>query len=138
MFETVVVGSTDSDGAERAFRRALELTGAAGGTLHIVCALGDDHDGPAPDLPEEFRYTSAGVGHAEWHMHQLRARAETAHVPVRTHAVLAPAAEAITKVVAEEGADLVVVGTGQGHGTRQLTEVPKAVMDGVSCAVLVV
>ena len=138
MFDTVVVGSADSDGAERAFRRALELTGAAGGTLHIVCALGDDHDGPPPYLPEEFRDTALGAGQAEWHMHQLRARAESARVPVETHAVLAPAAEAITKVVAQEDADLVVVGSGTDHGTRQLTEVPKAVMDRVSCAVLVV
>jgi len=138
MFETVVVGSTGSDAAEKAFRRALDLTRAAGGTLHIVCALGDDHDGPPPDLPTEFRYTAAGAGRTEWHMYQLRDRAKSAQVRVETHAVLARPADAITKVAAQEDADLVVVGSGSGHGTRQLSGVPRAVMDRVSCAVLVV
>jgi nucleotide-binding universal stress UspA family protein len=138
VFETVVVGSTDSGGADKAFRRALELTRAAGGTLHIVCALGDEHDGPPPDMPDEFRYTCAGAGRTEWHMYQLRCRAESKQVRVETHAMLARPADAIAKVVAEEGADLVVVGTGSGHGTRQLSGVPKAVMDRVACAVLVV
>ena len=138
MFETVVVGCVDSRGADQAFRRALELAWAAGGTLHIVCALGDGHDGPPPQLPSEFRYTAAGAGRTEWHMYQLRFRAESARVRVETHAVLAPPAKAITKIAADEGADLVVVGTGSGHGTRQLSGVPKAVMDSVSCAVLVV
>jgi len=138
MFETVVVGGTDSDGAELAFRRALELTRAAGGTLHIVSALGDEHDGPPPDLPDEFRHTAVGAGRTEWHLYQLRVRAESAQVRVETHAVLARPADAITKVVADQDADLVVVGTGSRHGTRLLSGVPKAVMDRVSCAVLVV
>ena len=113
LFETVVAGCTDSRGADQAFRRALELTRAAGGTLHIVCALGDSHDGPPPHLPSEFRHTAAGAGRTEWHMYQLRFRAESAQVRVETHAVLAPPADAITKIVADEGADLVVVGTGE-------------------------
>ena len=138
MFETVVVGSTDSDGADRAFRCALELTRAGGGTLHIVCALEDKKEGPPANLPEEFRYTDAGSGKTDWLMGQLRARAEAAHVKVATHAVLARPADAITHVATEEEADLVVVGTGSSHGARHLTVVPRSVMDRVSCAVMVV
>ena len=138
MFETVVVASTDPLTGEQAFRRALTLTRAAGGTLHIVCALEEDDDGPPPNLPEEFRFTAAGANRAEWRMAQLRARAESARVRVETHAVLAHAADAIARVASDEHADLVVLETGSDHGTRQLTGVSKALIDHASCAVLVV
>ena len=40
MFENVVVGATDSAASTRAVRRAIEVTRASGGTLHIVTASG--------------------------------------------------------------------------------------------------
>ena len=46
--------------------------------------------------------------------------------------------EAITRVAAEEAADLIVVGSQADHGSRRLSSVPQAVMDRVECAVLVV
>jgi nucleotide-binding universal stress UspA family protein len=138
VFETVVVGSSPSDVADKAFRCALDMARAAGGTLHIVCALEDEKVGAPRHLPEEFRYTDIGAGKTDWLMGQLKARAEAAHVRVATHAVLAPPAEAITRVATEEDADLVVVGTGSSHGARHLTAVPRSVMDRVSCAVMVV
>ncbi len=61
VFEHVVVGATDSESGTRAVRRALELVRASGGTLHVVAALAPK-EGPAPDVPEEFRYTDAGAG----------------------------------------------------------------------------
>ncbi len=57
---------------------------------------------------------------------------------VITHPVLDDPARAITRVASEEGADLVVVGSGSDHGARALSAVPKAVMDHAACAVLVV
>ena len=46
--------------------------------------------------------------------------------------------EAITRVAAEEAADLIVVGSQADHGSRRLSSVPQAVMDRVERAVLVV
>ena len=73
VFEHVVVGATDSESGTRALRRALELVRASGGTLHVVSALAPK-EGPAPDVPEEFRYTDAGAGQADWVLSQARPR----------------------------------------------------------------
>lgn len=132
-----MVGATDSDGARRAFDRALELTSATGGSLHVVTAIARKGE-PAPYMPEEFRYTDAGADGADWFLGQLRKRATEAHVEVAAHPVRDDPAEAIARIAHEERADLVVVGTHSAHGARQLSHVPKAVMDRVSCAVLVV
>lgn len=139
MFDTVVVGAADSEGATRAFRRALALTRASGGTLHIVAAI--DRKGKSqgkPWLPEEFRYTSLGAGSTDRLLMKLKDEAATAHVDVATHAVLDDPASAIARIATAEAADLVVVGSGSDHGSRTLAHVPKAVMDHVGCAVLVV
>ena len=139
VFDSVVVGATDSEGAERAFRRALDLTRATGGTLHIVTAIDAKTDSKAvPWLPDEFRYTAFGAGAADWLLMRLRKEAADADVDVATHPVLDEPAGAITRVAANERADLVVVGSGSTHGARSLAHVPKAVMDHVGCAVLVV
>jgi len=127
VFDSVVVGATDSEGAERAFRRALDLTRATGGTLHIVAAIDAKTDN-----------TAFGAGAADWLLMRLRKEAADADVDVATHPVLDEPAGAITRVAANERADLVVVGSGSTHGARSLAHVPKAVMDHVGCAVLVV
>ncbi len=137
MFEHVVVGATESEGGARAVRRALQLVQASGGTLHVVAALAPK-EGPAPYLPEEFRYTAAGAGAADWMLSQVRAQADRVHVRVTTHPVLADPAQAITKVAADEQADLIVVGCGHHGDGRQLSGVDQAVMDRAGCAVLVV
>jgi nucleotide-binding universal stress UspA family protein len=139
VFDRVVVGAADSEGAERAFRRALALTQATGGTLHIVAAIDSKRDSKAvPYLPEEFRYTEFGAGATDWLLARLKNEATAAHVDVATHPVLDDPAGAIARVAADEEADLVVVGSGSAHGARRLAHVPKAVMDHVGCAVLVV
>jgi nucleotide-binding universal stress UspA family protein len=139
VFDRVVVGAADSEGAERAFHRALALTRATGGTLHIVAAIDRKKDADAvPWLPEEFRYTAFGAGAADWLLMKLQREAAEAQVDVATHPVLDDPAGAIARVAADEGADLVVVGSGSAHGARRLAPVPKAVMDHVGCAVLVV
>jgi nucleotide-binding universal stress UspA family protein len=137
MFERVVVGATDSDGARRAFDRALELASATGGSLHVVTAIPRKMECP-PYMPAEFRYTDAGADGADWLLGQLRKRAAEAHVDVAAHPVRDDPAEAITRIACEERADLIVLGTHTSHGARHLSRVPKAVMDRVSCAVLVV
>jgi nucleotide-binding universal stress UspA family protein len=138
MFESVVVGATSSEAGERAFTRALGLTRAAGGTLHVVCALAKHQSEEPPVVPEEFRYTEVGAGQTEWLMGQLKKRGSDAGVRVATHAVWAKPADAISHIAAEEHADLVVIGSSSAHGTRRLSSVPKAVLDSAPCAVLVV
>jgi nucleotide-binding universal stress UspA family protein len=137
VFETVVVGATDSAAGERAFARALGLTRAAGGTLHVVCALAKKPEVP-PLVPEEFRYTALGAGRTEWFMGQLKRRGADASVRVETHAVSGKPADAISLIAAQEHADLVVVGSGSSHGNRRLSSVDKAILDSATCAVLVV
>jgi nucleotide-binding universal stress UspA family protein len=137
VFDTVVVGATDSAGARRAFDRALELASATGATLHVVTAV-PRKGAPPPYMPEEFRYTDTGADGPDWLLGQLRARAAEAQVEVASHPVRAEPAEAIAHVATAERADLVVVGTRTTRGARHLSHVDKAVMDRVSCSVLVV
>jgi nucleotide-binding universal stress UspA family protein len=137
VFETVVVGADDSAGAARAWRRALDLVRVSGGTLHVVSAVRAKEERP-PDLPEEFRYTYVGAGATDWLHGQLRAEAQREHVHIETHPVLADPVDAITRVAAAEKADLIVVGSRNDHGTRQLSSIPQRVLDRAGCAVLVV
>jgi nucleotide-binding universal stress UspA family protein len=137
VFKHVVVGASETAGGARAVERALGLVQASGGTLHVVSALAA-REGPAPQVPEEFRYTDAGAGSADWVLSQARAQADRAAVQITTHPVLAEPAAAIAKVAAELGADLIVVGCGQDHGDRHLSGIDRAVLDGAGCAVLVV
>jgi nucleotide-binding universal stress UspA family protein len=118
MFENVVVGAADPRGGARVVRRAVEVAETSGGTVHIVTAVGHE---PVDELMAEFRLLAAG-----------------APVRVRTHPVQSDPVEAITRVAAEQEADLVVVGTRADVRSRRLSSVPRGVMDRVECAVLVV
>jgi nucleotide-binding universal stress UspA family protein len=57
---------------------------------------------------------------------------------IGTHPVRSDPVEAITRVASEEAADLIVVGSQAGHGSRRLSSVPQAVMNRVGCPALVV
>jgi nucleotide-binding universal stress UspA family protein len=118
MFDNVVVGASRSGGGARAVRRGAALAGASGGTVHIVTAFGEE---PVDALLAEYR-----------------ALAAESPVRIRTHPVRSDPVEAITRVAAEEQADLIVLGSHAAGGSRQLTSVPQGVMDRVECAVLVV
>jgi len=118
VFDNVVVGAADSAAGARAVRRGAELAGASGGTVHIVTAF---RGKPVEALLADLRLLAA----------------ETS-VRVQTHPVRSDPVEAITRVAAEEGADLIVVGSRGNRGSRRLSSVPQGVMDRVECAVLVV
>jgi len=118
MFDNVVVGAKDSPAGDRAVRRGAELAAATGGTVHIVTAF---RGKPVEALLAKFRSLAA----------ETPAR-------VRTHPVQSDPVEAITRVAAEERADLIVVGSHDNHRSRRLSSVPQGVMDRVECAVLVV
>jgi nucleotide-binding universal stress UspA family protein len=118
MFENVVVGAADSEGGARVVRRAVEVAETSGGTVHIVTAFRQE---PVDELLAEFRRLASG-----------------SPVSVRTHPVRSDPVEAITRVAAEQAADLVVVGARADVRSRRLSSVPRGVMDRVACAVLVV
>jgi nucleotide-binding universal stress UspA family protein len=118
MFENVVAGAADMDGGARAVSRAVEVARTSGGTVHIVTA---------------FRREPVEVMLA-----QLRQLASGTSVRVRTHPVAADPVEAITRVAAEEGADLIVLGAQADGRSRRLSSVPQGVIDRAECAVLVV
>src|ERR1700722_9344883 len=105
MFDNVVVGATDSAGGVRALRRAIAVVRASGGTLHIVTALGR-RPLRLPEAPAELRCGTAGTL-----LVKLREMAMSESVRVQTHPARSDPAEAITRVAAEENADLIVVGS---------------------------
>jgi nucleotide-binding universal stress UspA family protein len=135
VFENVVVSITSSSVATRAVRLATEVAGASGGTVHIVAVV-DTHQAPEAkgvDGSESrggFRMDSGLLDH-------LREMAIAARVPVSIHSVSADP-DALFRVASQTDADLIVVGTRTKAGDRQLSAVPRALLDQSPCAVLVV
>ncbi len=139
MFENVVVSITSSSGATRAVSVATEVASASGGTVHIV-AVTDAHQAPevkcvdGPGSRGGFRMDSGlecGL------LDHLREMAIAARVPVSIHSVSAEP-EALLRVASQTDADLIVVGTRTKGGDRQLSAVPRTLLDQSPCAVLVV
>jgi nucleotide-binding universal stress UspA family protein len=118
-------------------RRAVEMARASGGTLHIVTAFRSKR-GRRSTRPDKPRHSVTGSGPAEALMAEFRLMAAQESVRVEMHSVASDPVEAITRVAAEEQADLIVVGSTGAGGTRHLSSVPKGVMDTAECAVLVV
>jgi nucleotide-binding universal stress UspA family protein len=136
MFENVVVGATDSRGSARAMRRAFEVARVSGGTLHVVTAFRHKRRRRPPVSLGAGRLPSSS-DLAEAFLDSFRTMAARESVRVEMHPVASDPVEAITRVAAEEDADLIVVGS-NGAGARHLSSVPKGVMDTAGCAVLVV
>jgi nucleotide-binding universal stress UspA family protein len=118
MFDNIVVGASASRSGARAVRQAAELAGASGGTVHIVAAF---REKPVEALLAQLRSLASET--APW---------------VQSHPLQSDPIEAITRVAAEERADLIVVGSRHVGGSRRLSRVPRGVMDRAECAVLVV
>ena len=137
MFENVVVGATETEGAARALSRALEIARASGGTLHVVNAFPPRRRlrsaTPGQSRSPERRRNRGEALLAEFHQ-----KAAWQSVPVEMHPAVSDPVEAITRVAAETEADLIVVGSKGVDGTRHLSSVPRGVMDSAECAVLVV
>jgi nucleotide-binding universal stress UspA family protein len=112
----IVVGTDGSPGAEAAIRKAIELTGGSGATVHLVCAYPSrstlerlgltakqesvDLRGVATDVVarDEHRFTDAGFA-------------------VEKHVREGDPAHTLIDVAREQDADLIVVGA---HGTSGL------------------
>jgi len=135
MFENVVVGATDSEGAVRAVRSAIEVARASGGTLHLVMATRRRR---RMTVVHDRRTQDIGLDPTESLLAEFERMAAQESVRVQTHPLFSDPVEGMTKVAAAEDADLIVVGSASAQGGRRLSAVPKAVMDLADCAVLVV
>jgi hypothetical protein len=105
MFDHVVVGVTPSAGADAAVRRAMEVTQASGGTLHLVMA----YRVSAPDvnaLPDDFRWSVSSDNPVDELLRAFAATAQAQQVRVVSHPVTAAPVEALVQVARNEQADL--------------------------------
>lgn len=137
MFDNVVVGATESEASIQAVRRAIEVTKAAGGTLHIVTAFKAKRPNP-PEMPEEFRYSYGSIDPVDVLLNRLKLTASQASIRVTTNPVLSDPVEAIIRVANQENADLIVVGSKRPNGHWHTSHVPEALVGRAPCAVLVV
>jgi nucleotide-binding universal stress UspA family protein len=138
MFTTVVVGTDWSETAEAAFVKALELTRAGGGRLHVVTAT------PPSPPPASGRSAGASGSHslgpgfqADVVLERMLDRLGANDVDVKQHTVTAEPGDAILAVADQVGADLIVVGN-QGMHRRVLGSIPNSVSHRATCDVLIV
>ena len=138
MFTTVVVGTDWSGTAEVAFVKALELTRAGGGRLHVVTAS------PQSPPPASGRSAGASGSHslgpdfqADVLLERTLDRLGANDVEVRQHTVTGEPGDAIVAVAEQVGADLIVVGN-QGMHRRVLGSTPNTVSHRAPCDVLIV
>jgi len=138
MFTTVVVGTNWSETAEVAFVKALELTRAANGRLHVVTG-----NPPSPP-PASGRAAGASGGRslgpdfqADVVLERTLDRLGANDVDVQQHTLSAEPSDAILAVAEQVGADLIVVGN-QGMHRRVLGSIPNTVSHRATCDVLIV
>jgi nucleotide-binding universal stress UspA family protein len=138
MFTTVVVGTNWSETAEVAFVKALELTRANRGRLHVVTAS------PPSPPPASGRSAGASAGRslgpgfqADVVLERTLDRLGANDVDVRQHTLTAEPGEAILSVAEQVGAELIVVGN-QGMHRRMLGSIPNTVSHRATCDVLIV
>ena len=118
-------------------RRAVEVARVSGGTLHVVTAFRHKRL-RRPPMSLETGHLPSWSDAAEAFLGEFRMMATRESVRFEMHPVASDPVEAITRVAAEEDADLIVVGSNGAGGARHLARVPKGVMDTAECAVLVV
>jgi nucleotide-binding universal stress UspA family protein len=136
VFQTVVVGSDDSQTARQAVLIAAEVAQIGGGKLHIVTVY-DPKGVRLQDLPEEFRYSS-NVHPADVLLEELSRTVSQFGLEPVVHAATGNPAEAIVHIAEQVGADLIVVGNKGMKGVRRvLGSVPNTVAHSAPCSVLI-
>jgi nucleotide-binding universal stress UspA family protein len=145
MYAQIVVGADGSDGANVAADAAIELARLTGATLHVVNArrvadvdLAASQGGiPKVDLvaPDE-----AIRSEAQRICDLTVERADQVGVKALAHCVAGDPADALLKVAAETGADLVVVGNRGMSGVRRfvLGSVPNRLSHNCTSSLLIV
>jgi nucleotide-binding universal stress UspA family protein len=138
MFQNVVVGADASPTAGEAFRHALEIVKASGGSLHIVFAYKRSVVGTG-SVPDEFIDGVDSSSRASALLEDLTSRARAVGVKATAHALNEDPADAIVAVAQQEHADLIVVGNKGMKGVRRvLGSVPNDVAHRSPCSTLIV
>ena len=130
----IVVGYDGSKAARRALERAAELAGY-GTTVTVVSVAPSIYTNGLPPLADPD-----DVERAQRLLDDARAQLVARHVTVSTCDPVGDAAEQIVQTAEELGADLVVVGTHNGHalGRLVLGSTSTSVLHRAPCDVLVV
>lgn len=130
----IVVGYDGSEAAQRALERAAELAGY-GTTVTVVSVAPSLYARGLPPLADPD-----DVERAHGLLEDARARLTARHVSVRTVDPIGDAADQIVETAAEVDADLVVVGSHNGHRLERLAlgSTSAAVLHRAPCDVLVV
>jgi nucleotide-binding universal stress UspA family protein len=137
VFNSVVVGSDDSQTARQAVVTAADLAKLAGGTLHIVTVY-DPKSVHVEHLPPELQLSTT-THPADVLLGELSRIAEDRGLRAVVHAATGEPAEAIIRIAEQEQAELVVVGNKGMKGRRRiLGSVPNTVAHGAPCSVLIV
>ncbi len=130
MFSTIVVGTDGSQTARRAVVVAAQLARKHHAKLHVVYGQADPRGGGLPaDSPWH--------GAREAVLDDAMADPALEGVDAQGHPVAAPAAEAVVRVAAEIGADLIVVGNRGMQRGRKEDPVALLVALGAPCHVLI-
>lgn len=140
MYQTIVVGTDGSAGAEKAVRHALHLAQALGATVHVVTAWQpvpplalSGQIGAPPPVPVDD-----GAWVAALHAHAVD-QGRSLGVEVVPHSVQEGAVHALLEVAEQVGAGVVVVGNAGLRGVLgHLPSVASGVAHKAPCDVLIV
>jgi len=142
MADSIVVGTDGSDTARQAVDEAVRLAAALKAELHIVSAYEPLRGARIEGAPEGAAKVWAPLPDekVETILSEAAAAVSTRGVNVRTHALEEDPADALLKVAADVGAQLIVVGSKGMHGTARLAlgNVPNKVSHRARCNVLIV
>ena len=135
-WKTIVLATDGSKYSDVATERAIAFAKSYGGRIKVISVV---------DVPSEF-YAEAPqavedlVRKAKGFVAEVKKRAEVAGVPVETFVGEAEAHQAINKLVQEQKADIVVLGSHGRTGLRRLLmgSVTEHVISHATCPVLVV
>lgn len=140
MYQTIVVGTDGSPGAEHAVGHALHLAQALGSTVHVVTgwqavsplALSGQIGAPPPVPIDDGAWVTA--------LHEgITDQGRSLGVSVVSHSVQEGAAHALLDVAEQVDAGLIVVGNSGLRGLMgHLPSVPSTVAHKARCAVLIV
>jgi nucleotide-binding universal stress UspA family protein len=142
MADSIVVGTDGSDTASQAVDEAVRLAEALKAELHIVSAYEPLRGARIAGAPEGAAKVWAPLPDekVETILSEAAAAVSARGLNVRTHALEEDPADALLKVAADVGAQLIVVGSKGMHGTARLAlgKVPNKVSHRARCNVLIV
>jgi nucleotide-binding universal stress UspA family protein len=139
MYSSIVVGIDGSPTAEMALDRAIELTRASGGRLHVVSAYEPAQARVTGGAPSGESYQAPSDFKVEGVLQRALERSGTKDVQIEQHAPKGAAADALISVAQETGADLIVIGSVGMQGPKRIFgSVPNSVSHRSPCDVLIV